>query len=53
MRELCLSPAFAKEIGDAAERSAAKESWEAHAARMYEHFQQVVAGKNAAKWNRE
>jgi len=41
------SPEFARTLGTAAEKTAAAESWEAHAAKTFEHFQQVLARKRA------
>ena len=46
MRRLCDSPELAKTLGIAAERTAALESWEVHAERMYRHFQKVLASKS-------
>jgi glycosyltransferase involved in cell wall biosynthesis len=48
MRRLCASPELASALGAAAERTAANESWEAHATRTYEHFLQVLSGKSQA-----
>ncbi|HWZ99808.1 MAG TPA: glycosyltransferase family 4 protein [Candidatus Dormibacteraeota bacterium] len=45
MREICTSPGLANELGAAAERTAAKESWDVCATRMLEHFQQIVSQK--------
>jgi glycosyltransferase involved in cell wall biosynthesis len=43
MRKLCASQELARSLGAAAEQTAARESWEAHAARSYEHFLQIIA----------
>ena len=42
MRMLCVSPDLVHSLGVAAERRAAQESWEEHAARTNEHFIQVL-----------
>jgi len=43
MRELCVSPELVRSLGAAAERTAAQETWEAHAARTYEQFLHVLS----------
>jgi glycosyltransferase involved in cell wall biosynthesis len=45
MRKICTSPELVRSLGAAGERTAAQESWEAHAARTYEHFSQIIANK--------
>jgi UDP-glucose:(heptosyl)LPS alpha-1,3-glucosyltransferase len=45
MRRLCSSQELCRALGEAAEKTAARESWEAHAARSYEHFSQIIASK--------
>jgi len=46
MRELCVSPEFAGSLGAAAERTAAAQSWDAHAARIHEQFVQILSAKS-------
>ena len=48
MRELCVSPDFARSLGAAAERTAAAQSWDAHAARIHEQFVQILSAKSKA-----
>jgi len=45
MRRICTSPDFAESLGKAAQKTAAGESWDAHAARMCAHFEEVIARK--------
>lgn len=49
MRRLCVSPEFAHALGAAAERRAARESWETYAARMHEHFEQILSRKSCGQ----
>jgi len=43
MRKLCVSQDLVSSLGEAAERTAALESWESHAERMYAHFEEILA----------
>lgn len=42
MRKLCVSPELSRSLGAAAEQTAGRESWEAHAERSYQHFSQII-----------
>lgn len=48
MRELCVSPEFARSLGAAAERTAAAQSWDMHAARIHEQLVQTLSAKSKA-----
>lgn len=43
MRKICSSRELGRALGAAAEKTAAQESWETHAARSYEYFSQIIA----------
>jgi glycosyltransferase involved in cell wall biosynthesis len=43
MRKLLVSPESARSMGAAAERTALQESWDAHAARIFDQFSQIVS----------
>lgn len=45
LRQICATPELAKSLGAAAEKTATAESWDAHAARMFAHFEKVVQRK--------
>jgi len=49
MRELCVSQDLVRSLGEAAELTAAKESWECYAERMNAHFQEVLSRKKT-RW---
>lgn len=48
MRELCVSLELARSLGTAAERTAAAQSWDKHAASIYEQFMQILSAKSKA-----
>jgi glycosyltransferase involved in cell wall biosynthesis len=43
MRGLIVSPEFVRSLGKAAERTATQESWDAHAARIFDHFSRIIS----------
>ncbi|HLZ12501.1 MAG TPA: glycosyltransferase family 4 protein [Candidatus Acidoferrum sp.] len=48
LRKICTAPLLAQALGAAAERTAAKESWEEYARQMREHFEQIISKKKQA-----
>jgi UDP-glucose:(heptosyl)LPS alpha-1,3-glucosyltransferase len=48
MRRICESSELAKTLGTAAERTAATQSWEEHAAHTYNHFLQILSRKSSS-----
>lgn len=48
MRRLYVSPELARTLGAAAERTAAAQSWDAHAASIHEQFVQILSTKSQA-----
>lgn len=49
MRKICVDSNLGSALGAAAERTAAKESWESYASRMLEHFQAVITRKKQSQ----
>ena len=49
MRRICVDSDLSSVLGAAAERTAANESWEACASRMFEHFQSITERKRQAQ----
>ena len=49
MRRICVDSDLGSALGAAAERTAANESWEACASRMFEHFQSITERKRQAQ----
>jgi glycosyltransferase involved in cell wall biosynthesis len=49
MHKICVAPDLARTLGAAAERTAAKESWDEYARRMREHFEQIISSENQSR----
>jgi len=47
MRKLCASQDLVHSLGEAAERTAANESWDSHAERMHAHFEEIARKKQS------